>query len=118
MKRVWCNFNCNKYLVNCYIRKHAFYMTDSTVNLYFKSKNISLVILAVTAMACSRTLFFFFNDAEGPNALIVAVLTLAVFAVSSVAYLFISSPINGVKRLLAAICIQILLVAGLYFGMR
>ena len=93
-------------------------MGNSIENLYFKSKTISLVILAVTAIICSRTLFALFNDPEGPNLLIVTVLTLVVYGLSLAAYLFGPFAINGIKRLSAVICMQILLVAGLYFFMK
>jgi len=74
--------------------------------------------LAVTAMTCARTLFFFFNDPEGPNLLIVIALGLVVFLISWAAYQFIPSKIYGVIRLLAAVCFQILLVICLYFAMK
>ena len=90
---------------------------SNTANLYFKSKKISLTMLAVTALVCSRTLFFFFNDPEGPNLLIVTVLAMAVYALSAAAYLFGPAKIKGVGRLLAAICIQLVSVAGLYLFM-
>jgi hypothetical protein len=93
-------------------------MGNSIENLYFKSKTISLVILALTAIICSRTLFALFNDPEGPNLLIVTVLTLIVYGLSLAAYLFGPSAINGIKRLSAVICMQILLVANLYFFMK
>jgi hypothetical protein len=93
-------------------------MGTNIVNLYFKSKKISLVILAATAIICSRMLFFFFNDPEGPNLLIVASFALAVYLLSSAIYIFGPSQINGVKRLSAVIGIQILSVIALYFCMK
>ncbi|UOE46954.1 hypothetical protein MTO98_21350 [Mucilaginibacter sp. SMC90] len=76
------------------------------------------MMLAVTAIICSRMQFFFFNDPEGPNVLIVAGLALAIFLLSWVAYRYAPLKINGFKRLSAAICIQILLLIGLYFCMK
>jgi len=93
-------------------------MGNNTANLYFKSKRISLIMLAATAIICSRILFFFFNDPEGPNLLIVAGLALAVYFLSSVAYIFGPSKINGIKRLSAAVSIQIVSVVALYFFMK
>ncbi len=93
-------------------------MGNNTTNLYFRSKQVSLIILAVTAIICSRLLFFFFNDPEGPNLLIVGGLALAVFLLSWAVYIFAPFKINGFKRLSAAICIQILLVIALYFWLR
>jgi len=93
-------------------------MSNSTSNLYFKSKKTSLIILAVMALFCSRMLFFFFDDPEGPNLLIVAVLALLIYFFSFAVYLFTPSKIRGIKRLLMVICSQILLVIGLYFSMK
>ncbi|MBS1532141.1 MAG: hypothetical protein JSU01_17700 [Bacteroidetes bacterium] len=93
-------------------------MGNNAASLYFKSKKISLIILAATAIICSRLLFFFFRDPEGPNLLIVAGLALVVYILSLLAYLFGPPKMKGAGRLLAAICFQVLLVAGLYFGMK
>jgi hypothetical protein len=93
-------------------------MGANVASLYFRSKNTSLLILAVTAIICSRLLFVFFNDLEGPNLLIVAGLALVVYLLSWAAYIFGPFKINGFKRLAVAICIQILLVMDLYFCMR
>ena len=93
-------------------------MGDNIANLYFKSKKISIIILAVTAIICSRMLFFFFNDPEGPNLLVVVGLALAVYFLSYLAYAFGPSKMNGIRRLSVVICIQILLVTGLYFCMK
>lgn len=91
---------------------------DNAAGLYFKSKKVSLIILAVTAIICSRMLFIFFNDPEGPNALIVGVLTLAVYFFSVAIYLLGPFKIKGINRLSVVIGIQILLVIGLYFYMK
>jgi len=93
-------------------------MENTVTDLYLGSKKISLIILAATAIICSRMLFFFFNDPEGPNLLIVTVFALAVYLLSSAAYIFGPSSINGVRRLSAAIAIQILSVIGLYFCLK
>jgi len=63
-------------------------MGDNTTNIYFQSKKISIIILTVTAIICARTLFFFFNDPEGPNILIVAVLALVIYLLSYAAYIY------------------------------
>ena len=86
--------------------------------MYFKSKKISLLILGVTAIICSRMLFFFFNDPEGPNLLIVAALATVVYFLSFAAYVFGPSKIKGLKRLSLVVCIQILSVIGIYFCMK
>jgi hypothetical protein len=83
-----------------------------------QSKKISLVILGVTAIICSRVLFLFFNDPEGPNLLIVAGLAVVLFFLSFAAYVFIPSKTKGFTRLSVAVCIQVLSVIGLYFFMK
>ncbi|MDR6568955.1 hypothetical protein SAMN05660461_5403 [Chitinophaga ginsengisegetis] len=93
-------------------------MGNNVANLYFKSKKTSLIILAATALICSRMLFYVFNDPEGPNLLIVVVLAMAVYFFSYAVYVFSPSKTGGIKRLLAAICIQILSVIVLYFCMK
>ncbi|MCF7865346.1 MAG: hypothetical protein K9M11_02465 [Candidatus Pacebacteria bacterium] len=46
-----------------------------------KPKNKTLLILGAISLVCSRTVFFFVNDPEGPNLLIVVVLAAIIFAV-------------------------------------
>jgi hypothetical protein len=91
---------------------------NNITNVNLKSKNISLVILGATAILCSRTLFFFFNDPEGPNLLIVAGLAMAIYFLSFAAYVFVPSKVKGLKRLAVVVCVQILSVIGLYFLMK
>jgi hypothetical protein len=59
-------------------------------------------------------LFLFFNDPEGPNLLVVIVMAAVLYFLSLTVYLFKPSA-AGLKRLLLAISIQILLATGLYF---
>lgn len=82
--------------------------------MYLKSKNAPLLILGITAVVCSRAMFFFINDPEGPNLLVVLGAATIVYLLSLAAY----APgfqITGPRRLVSAILIQILLVAGFYF---
>lgn len=88
-------------------------MENNIANTGFNSGKIPLVILAVTALLCSRALFFFFNDAEGPNLLIVLVLAVVMYLLSLLVYRFI--PMDGLKRLSAAVALQVLAVVLLYF---
>ncbi len=84
--------------------------------MYFKSKKVSLLILGITSIACSRVMFFFFNDPEGPNLLIVVVMAAIIYLVSVAAYIFYppTPSLAGLKRILLAIVVQILIVTGLY----
>jgi hypothetical protein len=93
-------------------------MEQNVTNLYYRSKKISLLLMAVSAFLCTRLLFLFFNDPEGPNLFIVTVFALGIYALSTAAYLFGPSKIKGIQRISAAICIQILSVVVLYFCMR
>jgi hypothetical protein len=49
--------------------------------MYFKSKKIRLIIVALIAIACSKIVFFLINDPEGPNLLIVIGLAVIIFFV-------------------------------------
>ncbi len=77
---------------------------------YLISKKTSLFILAITALICSRAMFFFFNDPEGPNLLIVTVAAVVIYCLSLTAFLL---NLSNFKRLLLAILIQVILVSGL-----
>lgn len=94
------------------------YMASNIANLYFRSKKISLIILAVTAVICSRLLFFFFKDTEGPNLLIVMAFATALYLSSLAVYIYGPFKMGGIKRLLAAVCVQAIAVTGLYLCMK
>ena len=76
------------------------------------SRKTSLLLLGITALACSRTLFFLFHDPEGPNLLIVTALATMLYVASFIVWRFI--PATTVKKLLLAICTQVAIVTGLY----
>lgn len=83
--------------------------------MYFKSKKISLLVLAVTSVACSRAMFLFFADPEGPNLLIVGVIAAIIYFLSLALYFSnpfarFSSTVTGLKRLVLAILFQIIIV--------
>ena len=88
--------------------------------MYFKSKKISLLILGLTSIACSRVMFLFFNDPEGPNLLVVMVMAAIVYFLSLLVYLFYPAalPFTGLKRLLLVIFIQVILVTCFYFWLN
>ncbi|MBK0381170.1 hypothetical protein [Mucilaginibacter segetis] len=90
---------------------------DSSANVYFRSKRVSLIILAVTAVVCSRLLFFFFKDPEGPNLFVVGVMALLLFVLAAAVYLLGPLKINGINRLSLVIGIQVLAAIVLYFCM-
>lgn len=81
------------------------------------TKKSSLLILGITAILCSRAMFAFFDDPEGPNLLVVMVAAAIVYSVSLVAYTFNTST-TALKKLLVAISAQILFVTGLYLLLK
>ncbi len=96
--------------------------------MYYKSKKISLIILGITALVCSRVMFFFFNDPEGPNLLVVTVMAAIIYFLSLAIYLFNPkvksifqclsfSSLAGLKRLFTMIFIQIIIVTTFYFSL-
>ena len=82
-------------------------------SMLLKLRKASLLLLVITAFVCSRTLFFLFHDPEGPNLLIVTVLALMLYGASFIAWRFIPAASTN-KKLLFAICTQLLIVTGLY----
>ncbi len=76
----------------------------------------SLVTLGLTSLVCSRAMFSLFNDPEGPNLLVVIGMAVVVYALSLAVYLYYpSTKLEGLKRLLLVILIQIIIVTGFYF---
>jgi hypothetical protein len=72
-----------------------------------------LLFLGITALVCSRTLFFLFHDLEGPNLLIVTLLALLLYSASFIVWRFIPAT-TASKKLFLAVCTQLLIVTGLY----
>lgn len=98
--------------------------------MYFKLKKTSLLILGLTSLALSRGMFWFFDDPEGPNLLVVIVTAGTIFSLSLLLPSFYHSSSldkNGkydkssdecLKSFLPIIIIQILIVIGLYFLLK
>jgi hypothetical protein len=82
-------------------------------------KKSSLLILAITAVVCSRTMFAFFDDPEGPNLLVVTVMAAVIYLVSSAFHLSSLYPsLTGFKRTLVTIFIQIFVATSFYLVLR
>jgi len=80
---------------------------------------ISLLILAVTAVASSRAVFAFFHDPEGPNLIVVIGLAAFIYLLCLVFYLSNAvRMLTSLRRLLFAIFIQIIGAIGFYLIMR
>jgi hypothetical protein len=78
-----------------------------------------LLVLAVAAFACSRIMFAFFRDPEGPNLLVATAMAAVIFLISSAVYLSnFYPPLAGFKRTSAAIFIQIFVATCFYLGLR
>lgn len=80
-----------------------------------ESRKYSLIILGITSLVCSRAVFFFFNDPEGPNLLIVMGLAVILYIPSLLLYRLLST--TNLKKVLLIIFIQILVSIVLYFCM-
>ena len=80
------------------------------------TKNISYVVLALTAVVLSRAMFALFDDPEGPNLLVVGIAAVFVFGVSLAVNYFHSSTfaVVGRNRLIVAILAQVVAVAVIY----
>lgn len=84
---------------------------------WLTSKKTSLVILGITALACSRLMFLFFNDPEGPNVPVVVGMAVIIYSLSLVVSLFNHST-AGLKKILLAISIQIMITLVFYFLLK
>lgn len=76
------------------------------------SKKLSLFVLGITSLACSRLTFLFIDDPEGPNLLIVVALAVFIYFLSITPYLF-GFPKAVFRKVLVSFFIQILLTIGL-----
>lgn len=85
-----------------------------------KSKNIQPVILGVMSVICSRTMFVFIDDPEGPNLLVVTVLAIVVYFLSlGVSLLIPASAVSvHLKKVVFSIAVPIVVVTGLYFCLQ
>jgi hypothetical protein len=54
-----------------------------------KSKKLSLIILGIASLVCSRVIFMFLDDPEGPNLLIVVVLAAILYTTSLAVYFLV-----------------------------
>lgn len=77
------------------------------------SKKKSLIVLGITSLVLSRTMFALFNDPEGPNLLIVVVMAGILYFLSLAVYSFNHSA-TALKKLLLAILSQIIIVISFY----
>lgn len=79
-----------------------------------KTKKTMLIILGITAIIFSKLVFYFFDDPEGPNLLIVMVVAAVLYFMSLMSFAY-SPLVNSSKRLWLAISIQVGLATFLYF---
>jgi hypothetical protein len=87
--------------------------------MHFDSKKASLVLMAITAAGCSRALFAFFHDPEGPNLLVVVGMAAIIYLISLAVYLpKLSLSLTVFQRVLAGIFVQIFVAAAFYLALR
>ncbi len=78
------------------------------------SKKTPFIIIGITSAIFSRTMFFFFDDPEGPNLLVVFVMAAVLYLPSLITYR-LNCGVSTAKRVLLAICTQAVLATGIYF---
>lgn len=82
-----------------------------------KTAKMHILVLGIVSLACSRTWFAFIDDPEGPNLLIVVALAAMLFGLSLGAYRF--APLSyGLKKLAAAILVQVVAAGILYLFLK
>lgn len=86
--------------------------------MQLSSKTSSLLILGITALILSRSMFALFDDPEGPNLLIVVVMGVILYVPSVLMYLFGLPKSETVQKLLIAILVQVLFAGIFYFAGR
>lgn len=90
--------------------------------MQFNPKNTSLLILGITAVVFSRTMFWLFNDPEGPNLLVVMGMAVIVYFLSLAIYRLFQHlslvSFTNLKKLSLVIFIQILLTSIFYICLK
>ena len=79
------------------------------------SKRNPLIILGITALACSRAFFALLKDPEGPNLLIVVALAAILYSLAWVVYSRAHS-MRTSKKVLLGVVVQLAVVALLYWA--
>jgi hypothetical protein len=87
-----------------------------TTNMYFKSKNLYLLVLGVISLLFSKLFYFLLNDPEGPNLLIVMGLAIILYLLSLMVYSLLS--FTNSRKLLLTIFTQIVIVIGLFIFLK
>ncbi|MBL8158797.1 hypothetical protein JNK62_04655 [bacterium] len=85
-----------------------------------ESRKVQSLILFLTALVCSRTMFVSFNDPEGPNLLVIAVGAVVICAASWIANRFVPaiSRSKGIAKILLMIAVQAVVTTILYFALK
>lgn len=98
-------------------RKRAFgevvvlYFVIKTPRMQYLNK-CYLVLLGVSAIVLGRSVFFFFDDPEGPNLLVVGVVALGTYLLALPVYMFVRTTAS--IRFCFGIVAQIVILVGLY----
>lgn len=84
--------------------------------MYSKAEKTHLFIIGIAALICSRGMFFFFDDPEGPNLLVVMGMAVVLFGFSVTVYSLL--PFANPRKLWLTIFIQALFTFGLFLCLR
>ena len=82
--------------------------------MHFTLKKISLIILGITSIVCSRVMFSLFSDPDGPNLLVVIGMAAIIYFLSLIVFL-LNPPVAVFKKFILAFLVQIIIALSLYF---
>lgn len=99
------------------------------INKNINFKKLYFLIFAITALICSRVMFVFIDDPEGPNLLVVFGVALIIYFLSLAFYIFnplIKNklkdtsilPFSDIKMFVTLVSIQIVVALVLYLRLK
>ncbi len=86
-------------------------------SMNFKSKYTPLIILGISSVLCSRSMFYFIDDPEGPNLLVVFVMASIIYFLSSTIYKYGPFP-RVLKKIPLVILLQLIVTIVFYFLLK
>lgn len=81
-------------------------------------KNISLIILGLTSIVCTRLMLMLINDPEGPNLLVVLVMSAVVYTLALPVYFLSLEAPRQITKILLTFLAQVIIVAIMYIFIR
>lgn len=76
------------------------------------SKKTNFLILGISSLFWTKLMFFFFDDPEGPNLLVVVGMSIVIYFISASTFLI---KMSDFSRFLSALLVQVFLVTVFYF---